>query len=128
MNDAVTIGKFYDSIQDDVDRAWKASYGSQEETYRLPQKIEKVCFVDYNSDARGDSSELYNELNTAFWETENLIFYPVGSGEGADSINLKHIDIAKMTLEENPFCFDNIKGKVTLTIEKVYGEKLATIK
>lgn len=129
MNDAVTIGKFYDSIQDDVDKIWKASLGSQEEMYSLPKKIEKVCFVDYinSNSGTGADSSLYVELDKAFWEYENMIFYPVGSGEGMDSIEIKHIDLAKMTLSDNPLCFKNVGGKVTMNIKKVHGEQLVTI-
>ena len=127
MNCAVTVARFQSSIQEDVDRAWKASIGSQEEIYNLPKKIEKVCFVDYSSDALGEYSSLYSELNTAFWETENIIFYPVGSACGIDSFHIKHIDLLKMTQNDNPLCFDNVNGKITLNIEKEYGAQLAII-
>ena len=47
-----------------------------------------------------------------------MFFYPVGSGEGTDAENIEHIDIGNITENENPFCIENIKGKVTMTIKK----------
>jgi len=129
INNAVTIGKFYDSLQEDIDKAWKASQGSQEEVYSLPQKVKKVCFIDYinsNSGGGGDS-ELYEKLRLGYHLDENVIFFPLGSGGELSSMNIKHIDIIKMTQEDNPLCFDNIKGKITLNIEKEYGAQLAII-
>jgi len=129
MNDAVAVGKFYDSLQTDTDRAWQASQGSQEETYKLPSKIKKVCFADYiNSDVgSGENIDLYKELRLAHHINENVIFFPLGSGGGMNSMYIEHIDIIKMTQDNNPICFDNLKGKVTLNIEKEYGSELAII-
>jgi hypothetical protein len=130
MNDTVKIGQFYDSLQDDVDKVWKASQGSQEKTYNLPQKIKKVCFVDYGeSRERGLSTntDMYEELRPGYHTNENVIFFPLESGGDLSSFYIQHIDIVKITENDDPLCFENRKGKITLNIEKEYGTQLVTI-
>ncbi|MEK6826884.1 MAG: hypothetical protein AABX99_00165, partial [Nanoarchaeota archaeon] len=40
---------------------------------------------------------------------------------------IENIDIAKITKDENPFCVQNVNGKVSMTISKNFGEQLVTI-
>lgn len=124
---AIQVGQFKDNLQSNVDKIWKGSQGSKEVEYILPKKIEYICFVDYNSNAKGEKENLYNKLKQAYYEYENLFFYPVGSAEGLDAFELKNINIEKITGNENPFCVENIKGKVKMTIKKDYGEALVCI-
>ena len=63
-----------------------------------------------------------------FFEKENLFFYPVGSGQGVDAKEIKHIDLEKITENENPFCIKNINGKVKLITKKDFGKALVTIR
>ena len=121
------IGQFVDSLQKDVDKMWRSSQGSQAEEYFLPSRIDYVCFVDYSLPGRGDNKELYKKLKQVFYEFENLIFYTVGSAEGLDAVVIKNIDIEKITEDENPFCIENSKGKVRMTIKKDWGDALVTI-
>jgi hypothetical protein len=127
MKDAIQVGKFIDDLQSDIDKMWKSSQGSQEVEYFLPSKVEYVCFVDYSFLGKGPKRDLYNKLKQVYYEYENLIFYPIGSAEGLDAKEIKHIDIEKIIENENPFCIENIKGKVKMIIKKEYGEALVMI-
>ena len=127
IQDSAKIGKFVDELQNDVNKIWKGSLGSQQEEYILPSKVEKVCFVDYSTSSIGKNAELYSKLKQVFYEFENMIFYPVGSGAGLDAKNIKNIDISTTTGSENPLCINNVKGKVKLTIKMSHGESLVTI-
>lgn len=98
------IKQFVSSLQNDVDKMWKSSKGSQEESYSLPEKIEKICFKDD--------------------EFENLIFV---SKEFIAPEKILHLDLEKITSEENPYCIDNTEGKVNLIIKKNFGENEVTI-
>jgi hypothetical protein len=40
---------------------------------------------------------------------------------------IAHLDITSITAIENPFCIMNVKGKITLTIVKDFGETLVRI-
>lgn len=118
---------FVNDLKNDVDSAWKGTQSSQEITYTLPKKIEYACFVDYSSREKGVNKEFYRELKKVYYEYENLIFYPVGSSQGLDAVEIKYINIEKITEEDNPFCIENIDGKVTITIKKNFGEELVFI-
>lgn len=123
----VQIGTFGEDLQSDVDKMWRGSQGSEEYTYRLPKKIEKVCFVDFDKTAKGINGGLYDDLKMAYFGYENMIFYPVGSGEGIDAKRIDHIDLSKTTAAENPLCFDNDDGKVNIRIKMSPGDSLVTI-
>lgn len=121
------IGKFTDDLQNDIDKIWRGSEGSQEQEYFLPTSIKYVCITDYNSTKRGENRDFYDELDQNFYETENLFFHPIGSAEGFDSISIKHIDLMGTTIAENPLCFKNLNGKISLSIKKDFGEASVTI-
>jgi len=104
IQDEMKIEQFGNGLQTDVDKMWKSSQGSQEVEYLLPSKIESVCFSDD--------------------EYQNLIFH---SEEFVGGKKIQHIDIEKITEDENPFCVENIKGKIKMIIKKDYGEALVTI-
>ncbi len=127
IQNAAKIGQFSNKLQSDVDKMWRGSQGSQSIEYFLPSKIEKVCFVDFFSNSKGEYQNLYDKLKQVYYEYENLFFYPVGSGAGIDALEIKHIDIEKITENENPFCIKNAKGKIKMTIKKNYDEALVVI-
>jgi len=126
MKDALEAGRFASQLQDDVDKMWKSSQGSQEQEYIISSKIEKVCFADFDSNNAGNDSELYRKLKQVYYGNENLFFYPVGSGNGIDAIRIEYINIEKITEENNPYCIEN-NGKVKLTINKNFDEVLVNI-
>ncbi len=127
LQEGVQVGQFFNDLQNDVDKMWKGGQGSSEYTYRVPTSVEYVCFADFNSPKRGDNQDKYSQLQLTFYEFENMIFYPVGSAEGLDSYNLRHINITEITKIENPFCVENLKGKTKLTIRMNPGDSLVTI-
>ena len=127
IQNSAEAGKFTGDLQADVDKIWRGSEGSQMQEYLLPASVKYVCFADYVSNARGKNLIFFKDLNQAFNGEENLFFYPIGSANGFDSTSIKHIDIGKTTIEDNPLCFENIKGKVSLTIKKNFGEALVRI-
>lgn len=104
MQTTIQIGQFVEDLQADVDKMWKGSQGSQEVIYMLPKKIDEVCFTDD--------------------EYENLYFVSSDYMEGRQ---IEHINIEKITEQENPFCIKNIDGKVKMIIKKDYGENLVVI-
>ena len=104
ISDEVKMGKFKDNLQSDVEKMWKSSQGSQEVEYNLPSKINKVCFKNN--------------------EYENLVFE---SDDFVQGYNMNHIDIEKITENENPFCIENVNGKVKMTIKKNFEDVLVRI-
>ena len=126
-NNAIAL-KFYDGLQDDIDRIWRESTWSSEQwKHIVPSGVDYVCFVDFSSDAGGENSNLYSELQ---WEdydgSKNVVFYPVKSADSW-SKGISHMDIEKTTAEDNPLCIKTSSGKVGLTLKKDIDEMLVTI-
>lgn len=121
-SDKAQLSKFIDSFQTDVTNLWKAPQGSQQIDYDLPNEIQEVCIAD----------------NTE----ENLIFLPEES-EKLPPVIIEHLNVPWITavandpesrlLEDrlgNQFrasCFSNERGKLTLKIEKNFGEDLVRV-
>jgi hypothetical protein len=105
LQSEVQVEKFLNDVQSDIDKMWK-SYGgnSQQVKYSLPPKITSVCFQED--------------------EFENLKFTSKSIIRGK---NIANIDIAKSIGNEDSLCIPNVKGKVSFTITKDYGETLVTI-
>jgi hypothetical protein len=126
ISNSVKAGKFSDDFQSDVNKIWKSSQASQEFEYILPSKTEEICFIDYSSDSRGNEI-IYDNLRVLYYEKENLFFYPIGSSGGTNALEIEHLNIEKITENENPFCIDTEEGKVKMTLKKNYDETLVNI-
>ena len=126
FQDSAKAGRFFDQIQVDIDRIWKSSQSSEQQEYVVPSGADFVCFIDFSSDAKGENSIFYSELERADYRSENLVFYPV-EFTGFESKEISHINIEETTAGENPLCIKTSNGKVTLTLKKDFGEALVTI-
>ncbi|MFH1801291.1 MAG: hypothetical protein ABH804_00440 [archaeon] len=122
VQNSMKVGKFLNDFQTDVDRMWKGSHGSQEVEYYLPSKIEYVCFIDYSLQSKGSRADIYNKMKQVYYEHENIFFYPLGSAEGMDASEIEHINLEKITESENPYCVQNVDGKIKFTLKKNYDE------
>lgn len=128
IQEKMTIANFIDDLSTDVDEMWKGSQGSQPKTYNLPKKIEYVCFIDFaTEEGSGEYIDFYEEINKYFKHEENMVFYPLGSSKGLKSEKIEHIDLEKITQENNPYCIKNNKRKVKITIKKDFEEDLVII-
>ena len=127
IQNSVQVGKFTNEFQLNVDKIWKGSQGSEKKEFTLPKKIIFACFVDYSSEERGGKKYLYKEIEQLYYGNENLFFYPIGSAQGIDGKEIKHIDLERITENDNPFCVENIDGKINFIIKKDFGETLVTI-
>lgn len=131
MQKCAQAGKFTDELQKDVNSVWKspeANVNPDNPQYTLPDRIEKVCFIDYskNSEGKGPDREKYAELQTSRVTEKNLFFYPLGSGECFDSLEIKHINISKITQKKNPYCFENRDG-LKIPMKKRFKDDLVCL-
>jgi hypothetical protein len=126
VSGSASMGKFVNDLQSDVDTAWKSTQSSKVAEYSLPSSVGYVCFVDFDSEKKGSKESLYNELKFVYYGSENLIFYPVGASS-LDSVEINHLDLSRITQNDNPFCLENSDGKTQLTLQKNYGDSLVTI-
>ncbi|MFW6225659.1 MAG: hypothetical protein ACOC3V_01705 [bacterium] len=133
----IEIGKTIDSLKSDINRIWGATQASEKQVYNLPSEVKFVCFIDYTKNARGEFTEyekgndiinLYNELKVLRSDdNQNLFFYPPSSSRNFGAYKLDHINISKITQENNPYCIRNIKEKTSLLLKKDFGENLVII-
>ena len=105
MQQSVQVENFLDNFQDDVNTMWKSLQGSQARVYVLPTKISSICFTN----------------------KENIINLEFVSDEIIPGEFIEHLNIEKITADENPFCIENLNGKINLVISKEYGETLVTV-
>jgi len=105
LQKTIQIEKFTGDFQNDVSKMWKSTQGSQKLAYSLPTHILAVCFTDD--------------------EFQNMQF---NSAKGIiPGRKISSLDIVKTTETDDPFCIPNVKGKLSLTITKAYGETLVTV-
>lgn len=120
-------GTLVNDLQAGVDRMWKGGQGSQLYTFTVPSKTQAICLTDFTSAKRGPKESIYNELSMAFFEKENIVFYPVGSAEGLDAAEIEHINITKITNKENPYCFIADKSRIKIQVTMSPGDSLVTL-
>ena len=104
MQHLIQIETFENNLQADVNKMWQSQQGSREVWYRLPQKINAVCFIDD--------------------EYHNLMFK---SANPIDRKNIDNIDLDFILSGQNSYCIENIDGKVSMTLVRDYGETLVKI-
>jgi hypothetical protein len=104
LQQSVQVETFLDDFQEDINAIWKSPQGSQSRTYVLPTKITAVCLTDDP------------DMNLEFTSKEII------PGD-----YIKNLNIENITAEEDPFCVENIKGKINLVISKEYGETLVSV-
>ena len=96
----VQTEKFKSDFQDDVNKIWASSLGSQVYFYSLPDKIKKVCF---------EEDEYEGNLRIFTGETQST------------SERIEHLEIS------SPFCVNNEDGKIQITLKKDFGETLVQV-
>ena len=117
---------FAGDLQDKVNEFWTSSGGSETTSFNVPQKTEKICFIDFSSPST-ISSEIYEEFERISEKENDLIFYPRDSAKGFNSVKIDNINLEQITATENPYCIPTKDSKVTLKIKKDFNEKLVMI-
>lgn len=123
LGEIISVGKFADDIQSDIDKLWNGEKGSQELEYSLPREIEWVCFANLlePENSASNNEGFYDKFKKYFADNKNLFFYPIGSTE-LNGLEIPHIDFGN----DNPLCFEN-DGKIEITLEKDFGEALVSV-
>lgn len=131
IQENASAGKIFNDVQRDVDKVWKSAESLKEFEYVLPRGIDSVCFVDFDSGAKGIAENLYDDLEKISFRVGNFILYPTGEiepGSDFNSFEIKNIDLGKTTGPNNPFCFKGSNGKIKITFSKDFSESLVTVR
>lgn len=127
QNDAQSA-KLINDLQSDIDRIWASQTSAETKEYVAPGKADYACFIDFSKSAEGDNAVFYEDIkNKIDYVSRNFAFYPA-SHESFASAEIGHVDIERVTSEQNPACAKVAGGKVKFTLKKEYGENLITIK
>lgn len=121
------LGQAIDEIESDVDGVWKSSQSSKKEEYNIPGKIEYLCFVDADSEAKGDYRDFEDEFSMFYGEGKNMFFYPMKEAGDISAMEIKHLDIEEMTSEDNPYCIEKENGKIEIVLKKEFEENLVRV-
>jgi hypothetical protein len=126
LMESAKTADFVNDFQNDVDTLWKSTMGANPGSYTLPSKVQKVCLADFSIPSKGKNSELIRDLNMDYSGNENLFLYP-SRGLDLSSFEIKHLDLEKIVQNENPFCFEVVKGKVNIQIKMNSGDALVEL-
>lgn len=118
--DCSKIGTFYNSFQEEVDKAWNAEISQKTFTGTLPTGISEVCFGNLTL-TKGYEAE-FEKLNLYSKRTSNLFLYPPEKAcKGLGDIAVKHV------YNTGFFCIDTSGGQIKVSIKKSVTDKLVRI-
>ena len=114
----------------DIYTAWNSQKFTDEFDYALPSSLDYVCFANLSNTVKGGSVEnkVYSDISIYKLSSGNMFFYPKEKACNMPYVNVKHIDINKITESKNPYCIPIKNSKITIQIEKGFNEGLVTLK
>ena len=118
------VGLFYDKFQGAVDDALAAQDVSNKKfEIHLPGAITSVCFANLSEEITANREE-YDQIEIHEFRQANTFLVPPGKAEGIQYKLIEHLDIAKITKDENPYCVD---ATGDLMINKEFYDKLVWV-
>lgn len=124
IGDETKSGMFLQDFQDDVDEAWNSPDINKDFSYNVP-RIDYVCFMDFSKSGKGEGKEIYDGL-IRYEGQGNLFLYPESNCVDL-SKEIEHIDMEKITGEDNPYCIEVESGKVVIHLEKGFYDNLVCV-
>jgi len=121
------MGMFVDDLGDEVKRAWDSQKNSFWFESQLPSKIELICFANLSKVAKGKYKFVEESIGVYKSRGHNLFFYPPEKSCQMPSHLIEHLDMEKITAEQNPYCIENDGDLIRLRIEKGFNERYVTV-
>lgn len=121
--DQAKISSFSAELKSDVNAAWLKTEISQEYTYSLPSRIEKVCFADNFNLINFTECPDFKPYYQAYLNN-NMFFCPAEKANAVSAAMSLKIDCAGKNCLEFPsktYCINNKDGKVRIKLEKSFG-------
>ena len=123
LEKSVGVGLFYEDFQKAVDDAWAGQSGSDSFDIHLPDKITRVCFANLSEEITANREE-WEQIEIYEFKQVNVFLVPPGDAEGMQYKQIDHLDVAKITENENPYCVD---AGDKLVIKKDFYDKLVWV-
>ena len=89
----------------------------------LPDKITRVCFANLSEEITANREE-WEQIEIYEFKQVNVFLVPPGDAEGMQYKQIDHLDVAKITENENPYCVD---AGDKLVIKKDFYDKLVWV-
>lgn len=123
LSKCTSIGLFYRSLSEEIDKAWMAEITQNVFKAELPSGIKEVCLGNLTQTA-GEFKEEHEALSTLFRHSKSNIFlYPANKACNKEyaSFNLKH------ATTDGFFCIGVIENKAEIKIVKNSDEALVSL-
>jgi hypothetical protein len=118
------VGDFYDSLQEEVNLAWRSQTYDSSINIKLPSGISELCFANLTNPISNPSGT-YDEIKNYEVYGANTFLIPPEKACEIPYKNLKHINLAEITKQENPYC---ISAQNEIRIVKEFGARDVVVK
>lgn len=119
----VDSAKLYTSLDERIDRAWKAPITNEMYSIAVPSGVEKICFGNIREMNRDIYEKEYESLRYYTNQKANIFIYPTNKACGN---SLVYYNLEKTKIE-GFFCIDADNGKVNIKINKEFDDTLVTL-
>lgn len=123
IGDTAGTGMFYDELQKEVNNAQRGQYADSVFKVNLPSGIKTICFANLSNEITNPGTD-YEQIRYFELRDANTFLLPPESAKNMESKYIEHIDIDKITENQNPYCVDAFAG---LKIKKDFYDKLVVI-
>lgn len=118
-SDCIKVGMFYQSLQDEVDKAWKSDFYQGTFEGKLNSGVESVCF---GSMMENSNDEKFEKIRMYASRDSNTFLYPATSCSGGSSdYKLENVNLGEFS------CFNVVNGKVNINLVMDSSENLVRI-
>ncbi len=123
LGKGVSVGMFYDELQDAVNDAVEGQESSSNFNIDLPKGIESVCFANLSAGITNPGAEYEAIKNYEIYDA-NVFLIPPEKAQNMQWTFIERINIEKITMNENPYCVDVKDG---LKIKKEFYDRFAWV-
>jgi len=119
IGDSARVGMFWDDLQGAVDEALSEQFDESGFDIDLPSGIESVCFANLSNVISNPGAEYEAIRNYDVYEA-NVFLVPPEFAENMQWKFIEHLDLVKITEDDNPHCVDVGEG---LRVKKDFYSK-----
>jgi len=125
--DCAKSGIFFSELNNKVKDAFNSGDITSRYPIDLPSKVLAVCFANLTEDFKGTNKAIGDEIATYDTEDNLFLYAPKKTCCNFISYDIEHLDLAKITATENPYCIKLSKGRGALVVDMQNAEHLVSI-
>ena len=121
LSSCTKVGLFWNSLNEEVDKAWNSDISQKVFSREIPSGITHVCFGNFSQMVFEVDKKIFSELKDYGGTERNAYLYPPGKACDIAFYNLRH---AKT---DNFFCIPAMSGKIDVKIVKTNFDALVKL-